>query len=269
MARTNGKRLALSPARRFIADLTSAAQRVPLCTLERTMNLGWLAETRRHLAQPPGWCALFTKAYALTARRRPELRRAYLPWPWPHLYEHPDNVASIAIERQLGSEKAVLFAHIRNPETQSLDAIEAHLRHFKEEPIENISMFRRILKLSRWPWPVRRLMWWFGLNVSGSRRARHLGTFGVSVIASLGASSVHLLTPISTALNYGPLAPDGTLTVRLTYDHRMLDGGEGARALADVEDILCGELLEEVREQAQADDPVQPARQRLGESIRT
>jgi pyruvate/2-oxoglutarate dehydrogenase complex dihydrolipoamide acyltransferase (E2) component len=35
--------------------------------------------------------------------------------------------------------------------------------------------------------------------------------------------------------------------VRLTYDHRVLDGGTVARALADLERYLTHELLAELR----------------------
>jgi hypothetical protein len=247
MPQEYGRRLPLSPARRFITDLASFAMRVPLCTLERTMRLGMLVEARREVQRAPGWCSLFTKAYAIVAARRPELRQAYIPWPWPHLYEHTLNIASVAIERRIGMENAVLFAHIRAPENQSLSRIEAYLRRCKEAPIESIALFRRALKMGRWPWPARWLLWWYAMNLSGFRRSRYLGTFGVSAVAHLGACSVHLLTPVATALNYGPLERDGSLLVRLTYDHRILDGCDAARTLAEVEEALCGELLEEVR----------------------
>ncbi len=122
MTQEYGRRLALSPARRLIADLTTFAMRTPLCTVERTIRLSALAEARQeaqgHPEQlTPGWCSLFTKAYAGVAARRPELRRAYIPWPWPHLYEHPINVASVAIERRIGTENGVLFAHLRARKT--------------------------------------------------------------------------------------------------------------------------------------------------------
>ncbi len=247
MPQEYGRRLPLSPARRFITDLTSFAQRVPLCTLERTMQLGVLVEARRQARQAPGWCTLFTKAYAQTAARRPELRQAYIPWPWPHLYEHPINIASVAIERRIGVENAVLFAHLRAPENQSLQTIEAYLRRCKNAPIDTIALFRRALKMGRWPWPARWLLWWYAMNLSGFRRSRYLGTFGISAVSHLGACSVHLLTPVATALTYGPVDRDGAVLVRLTYDHRLLDGCDAARALAEVEESLCGELLEEVR----------------------
>ena len=45
----------------------------------------------------------------------PELRLAYMPFPRPHLYEHPCSVASIAIERQYQGENAVFWGHLRAP----------------------------------------------------------------------------------------------------------------------------------------------------------
>jgi hypothetical protein len=42
------------------------------------------------------------------------------------------------------------------------------------------------------------------------------------------------------ALNYGVIAEDGTVDVRITYDHRVLDGSSVARALVEVEQILKG-----------------------------
>jgi len=247
MPQEYGQRLSLSPARRFITDLTSFAMRVPLCTIERTMRLGPLAEARAQAGRAPGWCSLFTKGYAIVATRRPELRHAYIPWPWPHLYEHSLNIASVAIERRIGVENAVLFAHIRGPENHSLAGIESYLRRCKNAPIESVALFRRALKMGRWPWPARWALWWYAMNLSGFRRSRYLGTFGVSAVAHLGACSVHLLTPVATALNYGPLDRDDSMLVRLTYDHRILDGCDAARTLAELEETLCGELLEEVR----------------------
>ena len=94
---------------------------------------------------------------------------------------------------------------------------------------------------------MRRLAWWVGLNVSGRKRAHYFGTFGVSVYAGLGAASLHPLSPLTTTLNYGVIAADGTVDVRLIYDHRVLDGATVARALQDLERALTGEVLTELR----------------------
>jgi hypothetical protein len=248
MAQPVGRRVPVSIARRFMTDVVHFAQKIPLCTAERILHLGDVADARQRANPRPGWCALFTKAYALVAAKRPELRWAYVRFPWPYFYEHPYNVASISVERRIGDEDAVLFAHLRAPENQSLLAIHGHLRRAKEAPIDDLALFRRALQTSRWPLPLRRFLWWYGLHVSGYRRACHLGTFAVSGVSALGAWGLGLLTPLSTALNYGVLKADGSLDVRLTFDHRVADGGTVARALIETEAALNGPILEELRQ---------------------
>src|SRR5262249_2914943 len=102
-------------------------------------------------------------------------------------------------------------------------------------------------QISRLPRPLRRLVWWFGLNVWGRKRAQYMGTFGVSVYAGLGAASLHPLSPLTTALNYGVIDESGKVDVRIVYDHRVLDGATVARALAGLECVLHGEILNELR----------------------
>jgi hypothetical protein len=247
MPQPTGRTLPLSPPRRFIADLVGLAGEVPRAALERRMSLGEVAAARAAASPRPSWCAVFTKAYAVVAARRPELRRAYVAFPRPHLYEHPVNVAAVAVERRVGDEDAVLFAHVRRPEAQTLGFIDAHLRRCKEEPVESIGLFRRILAVGRLPTPLRRLAWWVGYRSSGLRRARHLGTFGVSVVSCYGAHALGLTSPLTTALDYGVIDGDGGVTVRLTLDHRVLDGAAAARALAEVEQVLKTTVLAELR----------------------
>jgi hypothetical protein len=210
------------------------------------MTLAAVAAARRRANPRPSWCALFTKAYAFVCARWPELRRAYLSFPTPHLYEHPVSVASIAVERRLGDEPAVFFAHVRSPEKLGLKELDAELNRYKEQPIQSISAFRRVLFISRLPRPLRRLAWWAGLNLWGRKRAHYLGTFGVSVYSGLGAASLHPLSVLTTSLNYGVIGDDGTVDVRIIYDHRVLDGATVARALEDLERVLKGEILNEL-----------------------
>src|SRR5581483_3531498 len=186
MSQPAGFNLPLSLPRRFIGDLLHFAQKVPSVPVQRRMNLAAVVAARNVAAPRPSWCAIFTKAYAFVSAAWPELRRAYLAFPWPHLYQHPINMATIAVERRFGDEDAVMFGHLREPEKLSLGDIDFKLRLFKEQPIEKISSFRRGLQLSRLPRPLRRGLWWIGLNVSGRKRAHFMGTFGVSVYAGLG-----------------------------------------------------------------------------------
>jgi hypothetical protein len=247
MSEPMGRRLPLSLARRFICDLVQLARRVPTVPVQRRMNVAAVADARRLLAPKPSWCAIFTKAYGFIAADRPEFRRAYVPFPRPHLYEHPNNIASIAIERRLDNEDAVFFAHLRNPEKQGLSQIDSFLKDCKQEPLDRIALFRWALQVSRLPRPLRRVAWWFANSTSGYRRARWLGTFGVSVYSALGAESLHPLSPLTTALNYGVIRPDGEVEVRIIYDHRVVDGATVARALLDLEKVLNQEILAELQ----------------------
>jgi hypothetical protein len=238
MGERYGRRLPLSLPRRLIGDLMHFAKQIPSVPVQRRMNLAPLVAARQQAQPRPSWCALFTKAYAMVAAKRPELRRAYLSFPWPHLYEHPVSIASIAVERRIGDEDAVLFAQLRGAERHMPEQLDSFLKDCKERPVQFIGTFRRALWISGLPRPLRRFLWWLGLNSSGYKRARNLGTFGVSVYSGLGAEGLHPLSPLTTTLNYGVIAADGTVDVRVVYDHRVLDGATVARALEDMETVL-------------------------------
>jgi hypothetical protein len=246
MPQPTGRSLPLSLPRRFICDLLHFSQQVPTVPIERRMHLSPVVAARKAAHLRPGWCTIFLKAYAILAARRPVLRQMYMPFPRPHLYEHPENVASIAINRQLGEDEGVFVAQFRKPETMTLAQIESKLQEHKDRPIEDIGCFRRELRISSFPRPIRRLVWWYALNVSGPYHARYMGTFGLSVVASLGASCLTLQSPLAFTLNYGIFEPDGALDVRITFDHRVVDGAAMARVLVDLEDVLKSEIVNEL-----------------------
>jgi hypothetical protein len=241
-----GRLLGLSLPRRFVCDLLAFARKVPSVPMQRRMHLGDLVAARQSHTPRISWCAIFLKAYSIVAAKRPELRRAYLPFPWPHLYEHPTNVATFSLERNYQGEEGVFFAHVPRPERFSLTELDALVRHFKAAPVDEIESFQRALRLSRLPLPVRRLVWWLGLSVDGMRRAAFFGTFAVSAVASLGAAGLHILSPLTTTLNYGTFDASGAIDVRLAYDHRVLDGANVARAMAALEEVLRGQILDEL-----------------------
>jgi hypothetical protein len=230
-----------------MCDYLHFARQIPSVPVQRRMRIGEVVAARAATGLRPSWCAIFTKAYGFVTAGCPQLRRAYLAFPWPHLYEHPVNVTSVAIERKFDDEDAVFMAHLRRPEELSLGEIDRRLRRFKDQPIETIGDFRRILLFDRFPRPLRRLLWWIGLNVWGRKRAAFMGTSGITVYAGLGASSLHPLSLLTTTLNYGVIEPDGSVDVRITYDHRVLDGATVARALAKLERVLTHEILAELR----------------------
>jgi hypothetical protein len=221
---------------------------VPLVAIERQMPLADVIAARQALARRPSWFAIFLKAYAAVAARRPELRQAYLTFPRARLYQHACNVAHLAIARKVGAADAVLGVKLRRPEEWSLAAIDDFIRRARTEPLEQFGDFRRQLRLARTPWPFRPLAWWLGLNVVARWREQCFGTFGVTGVSALGSSSLHVLAPLTTTLTYGVFTADGTAPVRLFYDHRVLDGVQPAAALEELEQVLHGPIVDELRD---------------------
>jgi hypothetical protein len=249
--RIKGRWIGLSPQRRFVCDLLHFSRAVPSVPTQRRMQLADVIEARGRRPERISWCAIFIKAFAIVAAARPELRRCYLPLIWPHLYEHPINVASFSLERLYRGEPGVFFAKIERPEQRSLRDLDGLVRRYKSAPVETVPSFMQALWISGLPRPLRRLIWAIGLYSDGACRGHFFGTFGISVVGSLGAAGLHILSPLTTTLNYGTFADDGGLDVRLTYDHRVLDGAPAARALAELEQALHGEIRRELLDLAE------------------
>jgi hypothetical protein len=247
MGLPRGKSVPLSPARRYVCDLMHASRRVPLVAIERTLRLGELVAARASCPVRPSWFAIFLKGWGLVADERDELRRSFLTFPRSRLYQHACNVAAVAIARRVGEEDAVLPVQVRYPERHSLMALDAFIRRARTEPLERFGDYRRAMKLSKFPGPCRRLVWWAALETSGEWRARYAGTFGITSIAALGSTALHVLSPLTTTLTYGEITPDGSIPVRLFFDHRVLDGAQPADALGALEKSLQGPIRDELR----------------------
>ncbi len=84
------------------------------------------------------------------------------------------------------------------------------------------------------------------MNASGSLRDKYFSTFGISVYSSMGVDSLHPIAPMTTLLNYGRIAPDGQVDVRIIYDHRVLDGSLVGRTLVQLEEVLRGPMVAEL-----------------------
>ena len=60
------------------------------------------------------------------------------------------------------------------------------------------------------------------------------------------ATSLHTLSPLTTTITFGVIEPDGSVLVRLFYDHRVLDGVQPSEALRELEEALNGGILHEL-----------------------
>lgn len=247
MSLSQGRRIALSPHRRFIAELMRACKENPTVSVERRFRLSELVQARREAVPRPSWTVLFARAFALTAMEIPALRRSYFGFPRPHFYEHPEPIATVPIERDDGGEEILIFSQLRRPHTRPVVELDAQLRHDANAPLERVGSYRRISRLGRMPWPLRSWLLRLGLRGSGRLREKHFGTFVVTSPASYGAGLLRVLCPVTASLHYGLIDDSGGIDARLTFDHRVFDGATGARALCAMERALLGQIRDEIR----------------------
>ena len=246
----------ISIPRRLVADLMHASVRVPFVSLTRSVNLRPLLEARAQAANPPGWAAIFVKAFALVAREQPVLRTLHVRWPWPGLYELPRSVAMVAIARTEDGEDCVLPQRITAPDEIPLAEVDALVRQAKEAPVNEVPAFRKMLKITRLPLPLRRVLWAIGLGF-GRHRAKFFGSFGVTSVAAYGPGELHALSPGPFVLSYGVVGADQSLDVVLRWDHRITDAAPMAKALTRLDQVLNGEIAAEIRGNRQQTEPKQ------------
>ncbi|WMT72266.1 acyltransferase [Bradyrhizobium sp. Ash2021] len=240
--------------RRLVADLMHASIRVPFVSLARPLNIRNLIEVRAQLQRPPGWAAIFVKAFALVAQDEPALRTLYVKWPYARLYELPRSIAMVTIARVEDGQDCVLLQKVNAPDEAPLTEVDAELRHAKEAPVDEVPAFRKMLLATRLPLLVRRLLWWIGLNWA-RQRANYFGSFGVTSVAAFGPGELYALGPGPFVLSYGVVKPDQTVDVILRWDHRITDAALMARALTRLEQVLNTEISGELRAIRQQTEP--------------
>ncbi len=245
-----GKIRKISLLRRLIVDLMHASIRVPFVSLSRSLNIRRLMDARAATPQPPGWAAIFVKAFAIVSEEQPILRTLYAKWPWPGFYELPKSVAMVAIARIQEGEDCVLPQRIAGPATLSLAAIDATIRHAKDAPIEEVPTFRKIMFVTKLPLPLRRLAWRIGVNF-GRQHGNFFGSFVVTGVAAYGGGELHALSPGPFILSYGAVETDQTVQVVIRWDHRVTDAAIIAKAMTRLEQVLNNEISAELRRHTQ------------------
>jgi hypothetical protein len=255
MHEPHGRYIPVSPSRRIIMDLMYEARQVPTIPVQRRIDVGPLESYRLRTDPRISWSAIFMKAFSVVALKHPQLRRSLIRFPWNRFYEHQMSICSLAIERQVGEEPSLLFAHFRAPEAQTLVELQNSIRRYKELPVMSVALYRRALRIGRMPTPIRRLLWWTTLNFSGAKRAQRLGTFGLTSYGALGAESLHPISPLTCTFNFGPISSDGSVHIKIIYDHRTIDGSEIARRLRDIEHVLHSSIKAELASLAECSEP--------------
>ena len=130
---------------------------------------------------------MFLKAYSTVARERPELRRVWMPWPRPYVYEHPNGVGRVDLEHRRREEDWTLFGTVTAPETRTLTDIHGCLASLQSDSLESVKPLRSQIALGHYPSVVRRVALWLALNRSGRHRCDRFGTFRLVSAAGAGA----------------------------------------------------------------------------------
>jgi hypothetical protein len=248
-----GLNMPIAVGRRIVAEFLRQARNVPLITVRRQFSIPGLTSTRSAMTPRVSWVALFAKAYALAALRHERLRRSWITFPVPRLYEHPVSACVVLVEREWQGEEVVLGGKVHEPEIMALVDIDRYVHRFRTAPVRSVSCFRQLLRVGSYPTWLQRFLFWSSLHWSGFRRSKRFGTFVVSSLGNFGCETVGPRVPLTGYLSYGPVSPDGRVVVALTFDHRVMDGRHAARALEDVERILNTVIVSELRRMA--DEP--------------
>lgn len=209
------------------------------------VNVAAVAAARKQSQPLVGWTAIWIKAVALAGRDWPELRTAYLPYPWPRMYVHPHTVASVVVERTWNGSLAVFVDKLSNPEARSLAEIDTVCKALKKLPIESVGGFRHLIRITRLPLLVRRMLWSFALQWSGSVRAKYMGTFSVIALPARQFEVLQNWPPVST-LYFGTLEPNGEMTVQFIGDHRVMDAMSVYRMARAIEAIMNNDIVAEL-----------------------
>ncbi len=240
---TRNRRL-LTANRALLCDILHYARKMPVARAEMSMDLSSVA-MHRSVAKPRiSWAAIFLKAYGIVSDRYEWLRTSYMSYPLPHVYQHPLSVGTLAIHRELAGQSRLCWGRLIDPGNCTLPEIQWRLNQYTQNPAAQV--FRKQLQLSRLPWPLRRIVWWVILNVSGRVRERQLGTFSMSSLAGQGVINREHPTICTTSLTYGPIGRDGHALITLVYDHRLFDGMQAAQALHQLRGCLQQDLVAEL-----------------------
>jgi hypothetical protein len=241
----DGKTQRIGRERSIVLDVVHLARKIPSFPVERWFELQELGEIRQAAKRRISWITLFARAYGLVSRDFPELRQTFVSWPFARVYQSPYCVISLAVNRQTESGEQLFFGRLRFPENRSLLEIQAELDECVNGDVRQA--FKQQLRSAALPTWLRRIGWWWRLQVDIPQKARRVGTGSMSVLASYGVHNRLHPCMLTSSLSYGPQEADGRMWVTLQCDHRVIDGALAARAINAMHDLLRTQIVNELK----------------------
>jgi len=108
-----GRRLSFSNGRRLVDDVIRVSNQMPMAAFSSEWDVAQIAKLRRMAKPKISWNVLMMKAHAIVCLENPMLRRNYVRFPFPHLYEHHQTVCMMTIGRQHQGEERLFLGTVR------------------------------------------------------------------------------------------------------------------------------------------------------------
>jgi pyruvate/2-oxoglutarate dehydrogenase complex dihydrolipoamide acyltransferase (E2) component len=213
-------RIELTATRRAIARRMTASQQIPQYHLVREVDATHLLATKQAQAAA-GVNDLLIQAIAETATRHPLLVTAYVEDDPPYLLQHPGVDVGLAV----ATDKGLVVPVIRAAHEHGLAAIAADRKRLvgaaRDGRLSLGDMSGGAITLS-------------SLAALGVDRFTAMVNPGESTIVAVG-KTVDRFVPRGRTIAVVP-----TLTLTLSFDHRVVDGAAGAEALQTLAELLEG-----------------------------
>ena len=242
-----GKYISLANDRRIICDLIGIANRMPTAPLQIEIDVTEIKRLRRLIQPRISWQVIMMRAYAQVARDIPQLRQIYVPFPWPRLYEHSENVCLLTISRNHCGRERLFFARFCQPENYRLPQLQQLFDDYRRKPIKEFRQLQHQIRFASMPWLVRKIGWTILTHILPASRARQMGTFGMSLSGFKEVLGTFHLGPCTTTLGFDQLCRKGKAYVTLTFDHRVLDGKPASDALHALANVLKNQVTTELQ----------------------
>ena len=240
-----GVSLKLSLSRKAITDFMYFSKKVATNSVsaENSFQLEPLFHAKKTCGKNYSWYTIFIKAFGILSQEYVELRQSYFPYFLPHIFQYHRASAMLAIERKIDGEQMVVFLKIDDPARLELHEIEHLIKQAQRKPPHEIKSIHRFVKMMRLPLLLRRMAWFFGLNVHGYKW-RYFGTFGVTGIGR-GVRSLNVKTPLPVTFIFD-MSDEFAPLFRLYWDHRIFDGVIVSKMIQRLEKILNEEIAQEL-----------------------
>ncbi|MBI1269480.1 hypothetical protein GC174_03515 [bacterium] len=218
------------------------------------IDMGWEEDKRKALEKERVHItvtAFLLKAIAIAQLNHPASRTILLPGLRIVVLE--DVTAGFTVEREVHGKPVVFFGEIERAHEKPLTEIASELKDYVEKDIDQMPKLKEQLLFTRFPWLARQLIFHIGSWIPRCRLICMRATFGLSSLGALGVKSAFGPSVCTSVFGVGKVedrvvVKDGKvvsrpmLSLALSFDQRVMDGGQAAEFVLEVKRLLEGEL---------------------------